>query len=260
VRLRFAALLLAAAASGALAQPADGGLKLRMSEIELGTWREKLSGGRPDWTSVYIEGAHSFAARQTLYGGIRQTSRFDLHDTEEWIGYYHPLAPDWTALVEASVSGSHRVLPKHSLFGQVSKQLAGGWALSLGLRHSEYAATGVDVVVAGVERYWGSFRGAYTLYSGRPEGAPSGQAHRFQLNYYYGDGERSTVGVSVTTGREVENAGPPAGILTSNVRDLTFSGRHWMTPDWALSWDVLAHEQGNLYRRQGFRIGIRHRF
>lgn len=256
--MRLAALFLTAAASAALAQPADGGLKLRMSEIELGITRERLSGARPDWRSVYLEGAHTLAPRRTVYGGVRQTERFGLRDSEESIGYYHPLAPDWNALVEASVSEQHRVLAKYSLFGQLSKQLPEGWALSLGLRHSEYNLTGVNLIVAGVERYWGNFRGAYTLYSGRPEGARSGEAHRFQLNYFYG--ERSTVGLSVTAGREVENTGPPAGIVTSNVRDVTFTGRHWMTPDWALSWDVLAHEQGNIYRRQGFRIGIRHRF
>lgn len=251
-------LALALAACPALAQPAGDALKLRMSEIELGAFKERLSGGRADWNSVYLEGAHRIAERQTLYGGLRMAERFGLHDNEQWIGYYHPLAPAWTALVEASVSEQHHVLPKYSVFGEIARQLPGGWGLSLGLRHSEYNLTGVNILVAGAERYWGNFRGAYTLYSGRPEGASSGAAHRFQLSYYYG--ERSNAGISFTTGREVENVGPPAGILTTKVRDLTINGRHWVTPDWGWSWDVFAHEQGDLYRRQGFRIGLRHRF
>ena len=249
---------LALAVCPALAQQSGDALKLRMSEIELGAFKERLSGGRADWNSVYLEGAHYIAERQTLVGGLRMTERFGLHDDEQWIGYYHPLAPTWTALVEASVSEQHRVLPKHSVFGQLAKQLPGGWSLSLGLRRSEYNLGAVDVVSAGVERYWGNFRAAYTLYSGRPAGGPSGQAHRFQLNYYYG--ERSSVGAAVTAGREVENIGPPAGILITDVRNLTINGRHWMTPQWGWSWDLFAHEQGDLYRRQGFRIGLRHRF
>lgn len=255
---RFAAFLCAATASGALAQPADGGIKLRMSEMELGATHEKLSAGHSDWRSVYIEGAHTLGERQTVYGAVRETTRFGLRDMEESIGYYHPLAPDWTALAEASVSQQHQVLPKYSLFGQLFRTLPEGWVLSLGLRRSAYTASGVNLTVAGIERYWGNFRGSYTLYSGRPDGAPSGQAHRFQLNYYYG--ERSTVGLSIAAGREVENVGPPVGIVTTDVRDLTFTGRHWLRPDWAISWDVLAHEQGDLYRRRGVRIGIRHRF
>ena len=251
-------LLLALAPAAALAQSADGVLRLRMSEVELGASRERLSGGRPDWTGLSLEGVHRFAPRQTLYGGVRETERFGLRDTEIWAGYYHPLAPTWTALVEASASGEHRVLAKHSLFGQLSKQLPGGWGLSAGLRHSEFTRSGVNVLVLGAERYWGNFRAGYNLYAGRPEGAQTGVAHRFSLNYYYGEG--STVGISATAGREVENAGPPTGIITTDVRNLTLTGRYWMTPDWALSWDLVAHEQGSLYRRQGFRLGLRHRF
>ena len=56
--LRSVAALLAAALapSAALAQaaPADGGLRLRMSEIELGATRENLSKGLPAWRSVYL--------------------------------------------------------------------------------------------------------------------------------------------------------------------------------------------------------------
>ena len=237
--------------------PADG-LRLKMSEIELGASRETLSGGRPDWTGLSVEGAHRFAPRQALYGGWRETKRFDLRDTELWAGYSHPLGRDWTVLVEASASDEHNVLPKSSVFGQLSRALPAGWGINLGWRHSEYTRVGVDILVAGAERYWGNWRGAYTLYAGRPEGATTGVAHRFALNYYYGEG--STLGVSATAGREVDNVGPPTGILTTEVRNLTFTGRHWMSRDWAFSWDLVAHEQGTLYRRQGFRLGLRYRF
>lgn len=250
-------LLLALAPAAALAQSADDGLRLRMSEVELGASRERLSGGRPAWTGLSLEGAHNFAPRQTLYGGVRETERFGLRDTELSAGYYHPIGRTWTALVEASAS-SGQVLAKHSLFGQLSKELPGGWSLNAGLRHSEFTRSGVDLLVLGAERYWGNFRAAYSLYAGRPEGAHAGTAHRFVLNYYYGEG--STIGVSASAGREVENVGPPTGITTTDVRNLTLTGRHWVTPDWALSWDLVAHEQRSLYRRQGFRLGLRHRF
>jgi YaiO family outer membrane protein len=257
-RLSLLVLLLAPATAFSQASPADGGLRLRMSEVELGTSREHLSGGRADWTSTSLEGVHRFAPRQTLYGGLRETERFSLRDTEAWAGYYHPLARDWTALVEASSSPDHRVLAKYSMFGQLSRQLSDGWGLSAGLRHSEYTRSGVNLLVLGAERYWGDFRAGYNLYAGRPEGAQTGVAHRFTFNRYYGEG--SSVGIAVTAGREVENVGPPTGITSTDVRNLTVSGRHWMTQDWALSWDLVAHEQGSLYRREGFRLGLRYRF
>jgi YaiO family outer membrane protein len=255
---RAAALLFALAQAAAWAQTADPGLKLRMSEVELGATRENLSKGLPDWRSLYLEGAHYIADRQTLYGGIRRTERFNKYDTEEWIGYYHPLAPTWTLLLEGSVSEQHQVLPKGSAFVQIAKLLPYGWGLNLGMRRSEYTTSGVNMLVAGAERYWGDWRAAYTLYSGRPDGGPSAESHRFQLAHYYG--ERSSIGIAYTFGREVENVGPPVGILTSDIRDITINGRHWLTTDWALTWDVVAHEQGTLYRREGVRLGLRYRF
>ena len=257
MRWRGAPLLAALVPALALGQ-VDPGLKLRMSEIELGATHESLNKGLPDWRSVYLEGAHSIAERQTLYGGIRRNERFDKYDTEEWLGYYHPLAPTWTLLLEGSLSEQHQVLPKGSAFAQIAKLLPYGWGLNLGLRRSEYTSSGVSMLVAGAERYWGDWRGAYTLYSGKPDGAPSAESHRFQLVRYYG--ERSYVGIAYTFGREVENVGPPVGILVSDVRDLTINGRHWMARDWALTWDLVAHEQGTLYRREGFRLGLRYRF
>ena len=116
----------------------------------------------------------------------------------------------------------------------------------------------MNILVGTVERYWGNWRGAYTVYSGRPEGAASGAAHRFQLNYYYG--QRSSAGISVTTGKEVENVGPPVGVVTTNVRDLTFSGRHWLDDAWALTYELVSHEQGAQYRRRGLHVGVRHSF
>ena len=160
---RAAALLLAALlAPAARAQtppplsPADAPLKLRMSEVELGASRESLTGGRADWTSTSLEGVHRFGPRQTLYGGVRETERFSLRDTEVWAGYYHPLGEKWTALVEASASGQHNVLPKSSFYGQLSRQLPDGWGLSAGLRHSEYTLSKVNLLVLGAERYFGN--------------------------------------------------------------------------------------------------------
>lgn len=253
-----AALLLAILVPGLVLGQAEPGLKLRMSEVELGATHESLNKGLPEWRSLYLEGAHYIAERQTLYGGIRRNERFDKYDTEEWLGYYHPIAPTWTLLAEGSVSEQHQVLPKGSAFVQITKLLPYGWGLNLGLRRSEYTSSGVSMLVAGAERYWGDWRAAYTLYSGKPDGAPSAESHRLQLSRYYG--ERSYVGIAYTFGREVENVGPPVGILVSDVRDLTINGRHWMARDWAFTWDLVAHEQGTLYRREGFRLGLRYRF
>ena len=228
-------------------------------ELEGGLTHERLTNDRPDWRSIYVEAAHDLAPRQTLYGLLREVERFDQRDTEIAAAYYHPLAANWTALIEASHSPDHDVLPKASIFGHVSSALGSGWVVSGGVRFSEYALKDTRILMGGAERYFGSYRAAYTLYNGKPEGESSASSHRLSFDYYY-YGERSRIGVAATWGREIEYVGPPAGIIVSDVRAFTLLGRHWLTSSWALTWDLGSHEQGDLYRRTGGRLGLRHRF
>jgi YaiO family outer membrane protein len=241
------AALLAVAAGGAAAL-----------EGEVGLSHEQLTNNRPDWASYYVEGSHTYRPRQTLYGALRETSRFDLTDTDLMIGYYHPLAAQWTGLLEASVSPDHNILPKSTVLGELSWQAGHGWNLALGLRHTEYAATETNLVIGTVERYWSSFRAGYSAYNNHPEGAGSATANRVVFDYFYG--ERNRIGAGIVWGREVENVGPPIGVTTTDVRGANIYGRHWFAPSWALTWEALTHEQGDLYRRQGFRLGLRRQF
>ena len=228
-------------------------------EIEAGLSREMLTGGGSDWESRYLEGAYRFGDGRTLHGLLRETERFDLRDTEVMAGLYWPLARSWTALIEASGSETHRVLPRSSAYGELHLAFGQGWGAKAGLRHSKFTNAEVDVRVLGLERYFGAWRAAFTLFSGRPEGAANWEeAHQLRLDRYYG--ERSSIGVAFASGREAENVGPPLGIIVSDVESLALLGRHWLSNSWALSYELVTHEQGDLYRRRGFRIGVRHGF
>ena len=227
-------------------------------EMEGGFTHETLTNGKPDWKSLYLEAAHDLAKRQTIYGGARETERFDFRDTEVAAGYYHPFTERFTAQVEGSHSSSHNVLPENSLLGAASWELAKGWVASGGMRYNQYTDNDSRVLSAGLERYFGNYRAFYAIFNGKPQGAPSASAQRAGLDYYYG--EKSRVGAGVTWGREVEYVGPPTGIVTSDVRAISIYGRHWLMPAWAVSWEALRHQQGDLYTRSGVRLGLRHLF
>jgi hypothetical protein len=49
-------------------------------------------------------------------------------------------------------------------------------------------------------------------------------------------------------------------VLTSDVTSWAIYGRHWFTRDLAVSFEALQHRQGDLYTRQGARLGLRYRF
>jgi YaiO family outer membrane protein len=227
-------------------------------DLEAGASHERLTNNNADWNTLYVEGAHTFEPRQTLYGAAREVERFDLRDSQFEAGYYHPFTSRLVGQVEANGSPEHNFLASTSLFGGLAAQIGDGWVGSAGYRHNEYTTTSTRILSAGLERYFGSYRAFYTMNNGRPDGAGSATAHRIGIDHYYAD-ERSRVGVSITRGREVENI-VPNGIITSAVRAFNVYGRHSFSPDWALTWEVGTHEQGDFYRRTGARLGLRRHF
>jgi YaiO family outer membrane protein len=196
--------------------------------------------------------------RLFLSGGTFQSRRFTTADADFRFGLHQPVGQNIAALAESGVQTVHDVVPRQTSYSQFTQTLPGGWGLGFGVRQTEYNFATANLLSFSAERSFGNFRGAYTLYSSRAEGATLGSTHRFEVSYLYG--ERNTVGLSYTTGRDIESVALPAGLSVSDVRDWSLSGRHWLSPNWALTYDVLSQEQGPLYRRQGLRLGVSRSF
>ena len=198
------------------------------------------------------------ALRLALSGGAFEERRFATAEADYRFILHQPVGQNVLALAEPNINTLHEVLPRYTLSSHVTHALPGGWGLGFGVRQTEYTFATTHLLSLSAERSWGSFRGAYTLYSNRAEGAGFGAAHRFEVSYLYG--ERNVIGLSYTTGRDLEYAGLPMGPTAGNVRDWTLSGRHWLSPNWALTYDLLGQEQGSLYRVPGLRLGVSRSF
>lgn len=228
------------------------------NEAELGYSHYTLDNGYADWNSAWLDAEHRFAPHHALYGELRDSRRYDLTDRAFSAGYTRPIGRRWAAQVEGSISPEHNFLPKASLSGQLQISFAGGWDVQGGLRHAQYSYASLNQTVLTGERYWGNFRAAYSLYLSRLQGAGTAPSHRAQLGYYYGD--RNSATLSYSKGRQAESLGPGAGVLLLDVRTLSLSGRHWLGSGWGLSYTALSQQQGNLYSRKGFRLGLRYAF
>lgn len=228
------------------------------NEIEMGLGRDTLDKGYANWSSVYLDGVHRFGERHSVYGELRRAQRFDLNDREVSGGYYYPLSETWTALVEASASPDHNVLPKNSFFGQLQKAFDGGWNVQAGFRRNQYNTASTGLAVLTGERYWSSYRAAYTFYLGKLQGAGATPSHKGQLSFYYA--ERSSLTLGIAKGRQVESLGAGLGVLTTDVTSTSLSGVHWLSAGWGVSYEAIAERQGDLYSRKGFRFGLRHAF
>jgi YaiO family outer membrane protein len=197
------------------------------------------------------------APRLTLYGATVENQRFNINGTSVRMSLQRPFGQS----ASFNVANSQPLLdifPRYTLYRQVTQPLPGGWGLGFGVRQSSYAYATRNLYSVSAERYFGNFRGAYTLYSSRVDGNDLGSAQRMQLNYLYG--ERNTIGLAYTTGRDIDNLAMVPGLGIGDARDLTLSGRHWLSTNWALTYDLLSHEQGTLARRQGLRLGVSRSF
>lgn len=255
---RRVSLLLLALCSGGL-PAADLPQTVGNNETELGFSHDNLDKGYGFWDSHYLDLSHRFDERTQLYGEVRDTDRFGLHDKEVSGGYAFPLGSTWVGTLEASMSPEHHVLPQDSLGAQLQKSFEGGWDVQAGLRHSNYTLAPVDLMRLTGERYWGNFRASYSLFMAKIDGAGAAPSHNGQFSYYFG--ERNYITFSYAQGRQVESLGPGLGILTADITSSsTLTGRYWLNRDWGITAEAVSEHLGNLYSRKGLRLGLRRAF
>jgi YaiO family outer membrane protein len=229
----------------------------RTTEIEAGLSYESLDSGQSDWRSLYVEASRRLDQRRSVYGMARSTDRFDETDVEVIAGGYFPITDDWTAALEGSAAPGADVLPRWSLAGRLQRTLRSGFGLQVGLRHARYQDDYTNLASVTGDRYWGDYYAGYTLYASRLQGAGTNLSHQVRVDRYYGD--RNRVGVLVSIGDETESVGG-GRFVTDTTATFVVNGRHWFMPLWALSWELIWHDQGDAYTRGGARVGLRRQF
>ena len=230
---------------------------VKRTELEIGFSYDTLNNDYDSWRSVYLYGQRDFGDGKGIYGSSSRTERFAEVDRELLGGVYTPIGGRWSALAEASASDTHRILAKSSVLGQLSYQSESGWGGNVGLRHTRYNDYNLNVKSAMVERYWGNYRAAYTYtLSKLAQGGESATSNEVRGDYYYG--ERNSIGLSYLRGQEVfvYQDGTPSGYDT---KSLTLNGTHWVTRDWAITHQLVYHQQ-DYYTRKGISIGFRYSF
>jgi YaiO family outer membrane protein len=248
----------AASAPAAGGQSAPDGLEWR-TEAQAAFEYEALSDGRGDWRGLVVEVSRHGSRHRAVHFAARETSRFSLRDRGVAAAVTHPLGSRVTAAVDVEASPTHRVLPSWSIGGRADVKLTRGYLASGGLSHRRYDGTTVNLITAGVERYVGSYRAAYTAYVAHLSGADVAGSHLVRVDRFYGREGSSLFGVALSAGAELEHLGGGT-IVRTPVRAVSVLGRHWMTPRWALTYAAGVHDQGTLYTRRGGSVGVRYRF
>jgi YaiO family outer membrane protein len=248
----------AAPAPAAAAPSASDGLEWR-TEAQAAFEYESLSDGRGDWRGLVVEVSRHGSRHRAVHLAARETSRFSLRDRGIAAMVTHPLGSRVTAGIDVEASPTHHVLPSWSLGGRADVQLTRGYVASAGLSHRRYDGVTVNLITAGAERYFGSYRAAYTAYVAHLSGADVAGSHLVRVDRFYGREGSSLFGVALSAGAELEHLGSGT-IVRTPVGAVSVLGRHWMTPRWALTYAAGVHDQGTLYTRRGGSVGVRYRF
>jgi hypothetical protein len=186
-----------------------------------------------------------------LYGGARDAG---LRPAESYLGIVYALPRGWGSSLEAGHAQESPIAPRRlTLTGQVHSALSDGRMLSVGLKYRVYDADAGSRFGAAGES---TIANGYTLAPYRVPGAAL--APSYQLQFSYQHSAASTFGLAL--GRDVETFTPYYEAPGSGPRQFTFTGQHWLTPSWALSYDVLSQDAASPLRLQGLRLGVRYRF
>lgn len=230
----------------------------RMSRwtIIAGIGHEQLSNNQPSWdnqfTELQLEQNNAFR----YYARLSRDTRFAGSDTGFSTGVEHTPDSGWIAGLEISTAHSPNFQPKFGFSGHVGKALPDGWVVDLRYRKREYTTTTVSSTVGTVEKYLSDFRIAYSLGLSQLSGS-SGHANHILTGNWYFD-EKSSIGISLSSGREAESIGNNQ-VLETDVRGISLTGRQQLNDRLGLLWWLGVHEQGDFYRRRfiGMALSIR---
>lgn len=189
-----------------------------------------------------------------LYGGARELLQTGLRPAESYAGIVYSFSGGWGSSLEAGYVQESLVAPRsYALTGQLHTALSDGRMLSVGLKYRIYDTDNSSRFGGGGEATIGN---GYTLAPYRVPGAT--YAPSYQLQFSYQHSAASSFGMAL--GRDVETFTPRFELPGSGPRQFTFTGQHWLTPSWALSYDLMSQDAMSPLRQYGLRLGMRYRF
>lgn len=189
-----------------------------------------------------------------LYGGARELARIGLGPVETYGGVAYAFPRGWGSSLEAGYTPESVFAPRrYALTGQVHTALSDRRALSVGIQYRVYDT---DFGTRGDA----PLTNGYTLAPSRIPGASF--APRYQLQFGYQHSAFTSFGFAL--GREMETYSSAVDPTGAYPRQLSFTGQHWLTSSWALSYDLLSSDvpSPSTLRLQslGLRFGVRYRF
>lgn len=221
-----------------------------------------LSDNPEDWHDTHFEIGYSPRKHVSLGAFAVDSERFGLDDKTWGVNGNYPLFEHTQLYGELSFSPEHEVLPASNAYLQVSRELGAGFGILAGVRRVEYTESLVHIGDFTLERYFGSFRAAYTAYPAHSDSAGDTLSHRVQLSHYMDGG--SQISASFSTGSEVDKPFDARSVIETDIDSVSLWGKVRLTPALGLSWSADYSDLGVPGRpdskRKGFNLGLEYDF
>jgi YaiO family outer membrane protein len=229
----------------------------RGTRVSLSSSHEHLSDDKGDWRSLALAFDHPLEGELRALFEFRAEERFEERDEQLAAGIVRRFGSVWSAAVNGSVAPDASVLPQGSLEIEIGRPVSGRASLALRARHARYETVDVNMLAGSVELGSGTYRMGYSLTASRPSALDVSLAHSLRLSRDYG--RLSHANLTLAYGDEAETVAPGQVLVTHN-KTAALHGLHWHSTAWGFGWEVSYHEQGDLYHRVRFGLGLEHRF
>lgn len=195
-------------------------------------------------------------ATRTLYGEVSDYQRGDARDLPVLLGLYQNITPSGQLHVEGSWTANPMLKPEHQEYVGWYQSLPSGWTVEPGYQWTSYNSVDVEKASLAVEKYWQTFRFAYGVARVTLNGEQAFN-QRLQADWFYRDGDKLSAGVAQGDDQEVLDTGV---VIQTPVSSYFLAGEHRLASQWQMLWQVQHTDQGDIYRQQGARLGIRYQF
>lgn len=223
--------------------------------VELSADYQHYSKGLSAAQTLSVAGSLKHATR-TLYGEVSDYQRGEAHDAPIQVGAYQSLTATGSLHVEGTWTANPLIKPKHQAYLGWYQSLPGGWTVEPGYQWTSYETVSVEKASVVFEKYVGAYRFVY----GAGQVSLAGETafnHRLQADWFYRDQDKLSAGFAFGDDQEVL---PNGQVIQTPVRNYFVAGAHSLSPTWQLLWQLQHTDQGDIFRQQGARLGIRHQF
>lgn len=234
--------------------PGPGANPVNTYSAEASYRYDHLTNNRSPWKAAMLRLDMQTTGNHFAHVSLDSTERFDLSDQQIGAGYALPFSATWMVYAAGTYSPTHRVLANRSLELRLTKVFGKGFNIHAGLIHAKYTATTSQQALITGEYYWSDYRFSYTYRLVDVLNAGTGSNSSIQFNRYFSSG--NTIGAALGAGEDVEFDGTAAPPI-SDVVSFSIFGRYMYRPGWSLVYSYNYHEQGDLYNRNGFILGLR---